>query len=1165
MENSQQFQVLDRHLDLHRHYLLEASAGTGKTFSIQNIVTRLLIECDGNFPPLQLDQILVVTFTRAATRELKARIHANLVKILHLLESWLNFNVIEEGIPDFLKGLIEQGKDSVKAAKKRLQKALFSFDRAQIFTIHAFCARMLKQYAIEGDIGFHAKGNEKSLPNSEILMVMRDFLRTEVHSELYSVNQIEKLLSGDRDQTKLLKAVRNSSDIIELPSYKALFDQFKAIMDDLKKSFSLTSEKLIQDYDAQVDCFKNHSQENKKQTKAKIGRFASLFDKQELVEEDFDQIVQDQLVWPLAFDSKLLKKHLPDSLQLNYPDLTQNLRARLLPIVEQAGDFSVLLARLAKDFKGFLKRYQNEEEKLSPDDFLLKMSEAAIQPSFLKKVQESYTAAVIDEFQDTDALQWNIFRRLFLPEDQTWKGYLYLVGDPKQSIYSFRQADIYTYLAAAQALGPAHCYTLDVNYRSHSTLIDGLNALFDYQNIPSLIPLPKTHTHLTYKPVKAHECALALKEDTKGAVHFFVSNCQEKKFTKLEIQESHFLFPFIINEIIRLKENNQMQFGQFAILVRDRHQAARLCASLDECAIPYVNQRRSSLIESKALQALTDLMHAVLYPKNHSSIKVALGGPLIGWHGHEIYEMQAWESILLAMQNFRQHLMEKGFTSFFDFFLQWRCPHSGKTILERILSREKGLELFQDLQQLADLIIENQNIEWHAPEGIISFLDQLKIWDEDEDERLQRMQDLNAEGVKILTLHYSKGLEFDVVFALGLINRKKNRENLVHKEVEGRRIQTPSSIDEEAFLQHLQECDAEKMRQLYVALTRAKFRLYIPLVQTLFSESLQLGEASALDLFLARFKSDFKSYHELYEQIRFSAHYQPLIDFIIKEGSAYSITYEMLENTLGHPMKLSNPSDNELIFPKPVVLNHQNLFVTSYSGIVHQQEEIAVNVPRDQLYPQDYHPLVKTVHNLPANAETGILIHSLLETCDFQNISHCREESEILPFIKEHIDNTLYQEWGNVLASLIYRTLKTPLKNAKASLCLTELKPYQIYREMPFLFSFDHQLHINCLNNPEGLIKGVIDLAFIHEERYYLVDWKTNWLGANAADYNRENLEKAMHENNYFVQAKIYRKALEKFIKVVDNRPFEECFGGIFYLFLRGMSPESNFGIYAID
>ena len=196
------FNVLDRSLEIHRSYLLEASAGTGKTFSIQNLVVRLLMEPEGEEGPLLLDKILVVTFTRAAARDLKIRIRKNIEEALIGLDGEDGHEAAK--IPDYLKACREKGEQAVHLAKKRLRQALFLFDQAQIFTIHAFCARMLRQFSMESDTGLHMPPGDKPLPQSELFAIVRDFFRTEIRKEKFSPSQLESYLKGDASQNKLM-------------------------------------------------------------------------------------------------------------------------------------------------------------------------------------------------------------------------------------------------------------------------------------------------------------------------------------------------------------------------------------------------------------------------------------------------------------------------------------------------------------------------------------------------------------------------------------------------------------------------------------------------------------------------------------------------------------------------------------------------------------------------------------------------------------------------------------------------------------------------------------------------------------------------------------------------------------------------------------------------
>lgn len=1161
-----QFNVLDRKLSLHQHYLLEASAGTGKTFSIQNIVVRLLIESHDQKEPLLLQKILIVTFTRAATQDLTTRIRANIEQALHFLQSWLHESLIADQIPDYLKACIEKGDDTVKLACKRLQQALFTFDQAQIFTIHSFCARMLRQFAMESDLGLHSLSGDEPLPQSELMTIIRDFFRTEVRIEQFSPAQLEILLKEDPNQRKLLKIIQSHYLLPSFSTFREIYLQFKDHMQALKKSLSLTSKKMIEDFQAQASSYRNYKAgETKAETLAKIIRFAQLFDKEEWSTSDLDGLIRDGMVWNKALDTLLLKTNSLIAKELHYPELTDRLKTTLHLLIEEASDFATLLARMALDCQQLLRRYQQEEEKLSPDDILRKMHKALNQNPFLEHVRASYQAAIIDEFQDTDPLQWQIFRRLFISDPCTWKGYIYLVGDPKQSIYSFRQADIYTYLEAAQILGESHCFSLDVNYRSQSRLVQALNVLFANDHVPQLMSLPKKNLYLSYQPVKASMInGEQIFDDARGSIHFFIADGQLLKKPKLTDLETQIFFPFIAQEIARLKKEKGFAYHQFAVLVRDRHQALRLAEFFDQNFIPCLNQRGTSLAESPALQALTDLIRAILHPRDRGAIRTALGSPLMGWTHEELKNIESMEFILLFIQRLKSCLFEKGFATFFQELLRTISKPNGQTIQEQILEREGGLEFYRDLQQIVDIVIDHQYQEWNGLEGIIPFLDQFKIWEQNDDKRVKRFQDSTRDGVKILTLHFSKGLEFEIVFALGLVNHTGFKEDLIPIELNGQLFLTPSSDKSEEYQRYYEENDAEKMRQLYVALTRAKYQLYIP-VATNFSFDLMRGEASPMDLFLAHLNQPNITSHEvLYERMK-SDLSKNLINFLETIGHKNFMTYSVHQKVLyNHDFSGKNEKKFQFLQePSAISVIHKPLWMTSFSTLSQYVEQKSVeHIPLLQSSPHDFNCLMKNVHTLPANSETGLLIHHILEKITFYDLKKADHMEHVIPFVRPFVQKSLFKEWESVIATLIFNTLKTPLPQVSDTFCLAHLESTQFYREIPFVFPYKKGEGIEEIDFKEGLIKGVIDLLFYHEGFYYLVDWKTNWLGIELEAYESASLEITMKEHSYFLQAAIYTEAVKRYLKLVDPRPFEECFGGIFYLFLRGLQPGKNMGIY---
>jgi exodeoxyribonuclease V beta subunit len=1203
------FNVLDRSLSIHQHHLIEASAGTGKTFSIENLVTRFLVEhSDNDLFPVTIDKILIVTFTRAAASDLRLRIRSRIDQTLTFLAS------PDSDCPDYVLSWMEQGEEFIDQAKKKLEQALFHFDQAPIFTIHGFCSKMLRRYALESKMSLDAVGGEESLPTTELLEVIHDFFRTSVTLDAYSPAQLDILLKGDPDQRKLLNLLRKNSPIVSLRPFSALLPLFQETMHRLKDLFSLTASALIDEFVQQAPSYRNHkSGETKADTLKKIERFAALFDKDSWGTDDFDLLLSDGLTWVDALQPSLIKSKSPPPLR--YPELTAKLQEELYPIIHEARHFPTLLARLAHGCKQMLDRYQQEKERLNPDDLLTKMFDALADEMFSNNVRSLFHAAIIDEFQDTDPLQWQIFRRLFLNHPQEWPGYLYLVGDPKQSIYAFRQADIYTYLAAGDALGKDSTVTLNTNYRSQSSLVHALNTLFSNENTPDWIPLPRLATSLKYQPVNPSPSTPARQfDDSKEALHFFLAD------HKPEECEKNAFFPFIANEIIRLTQTYALPYSHFAVLIKDRYQGARLAAFLNKQNIPFVNQRSGSLADSAAIPALIDLLQAALHPRDISSVKTALGGCLISWSEKQVAQFNetTGSAALLQFYALRQHLLYSGFASFFQHFLQTEWHEDGKNAWERILSQEGGLDLYHDLQQIADVLTEEQQSLQLSPERLISLLDQFAVWEENDDKRSKRRQDSTKEGVQILTLHSSKGLEFGIVFALGLANRSSLKEDLIPAQYGQERVLIP--IDDEsneAYVRYCEEIDAEKMRQLYVAMTRAKNRLYIP-VALHGKKNMHIGEASPMELFLARFRRGpigVGDRESLYARIR-EEDGSALTDFIEQQGKSVGISYSIgAENSPQSPQKAlqtetfslnletavqddkvmqdfelesllmegdhsqkvkalpirsdygskdcvnlsSSTAVSRLKAPPSVSVITLSFTTASFTALASQQQK---QPNRDTPPPHDFQSTDKTQHTLPAGSETGILLHQILEKIPFHAFKELTSAEKSVEWITPFVKGSPLEGWKEAIGTIILNTLKAPLV---PGFCLADLQPSQMYREMPFLFPCEESFELEELETSPGFLKGVIDLIFIWNGKYYIVDWKSNWLGEDFNSYGQEKLEQAMHHHQYFLQANIYSEAWRRYLQLVDPRPFEECFGGVIYLFLRGVTSlnQHSTGIYS--
>ena len=437
----------------------------------------------------------------------------------------------------------------------------------------------------------------------------------------------------------------------------------------------------------------------------------------------------------------------------------------------------------------------------------------------------------------------------------------------------------------------------------------------------------------------------------------------------------------------------------------------------------------------------------------------------------------------------------KGFASFFQHFLQSKCSPEGRTVLET-LAHQEDLSLHRDLIQLAEIVIEYQAKALAPPEGLLTHLRELMTRDPEEDERVKRRQEEAADCVSILTVHMSKGLEFEIVFALGLASGIKREEEVV--QINNKIV--PFDPENSECRQAALENDAEKMRYLYVALTRAKKRVYIPAV-------CEKEGRSPIELF----------FQKLTEEA--SPSLQSVIAVL---ETIQGISYEKSDR---QPQSLRTPPP-EIVYdwafqPSPH-LQWSPETICSFSTL-----NRTVEPDRKEKISLD--SSIKNAHTLPPGITTGKILHRILE-----RIFTAKTQRPAL-IVQEEVQGTHLQGWEDVVAEIVEQTLQIPLSG---SFCLHQISGYP---EIEFAFS-----------HGKSLLKGFIDLVFQINDKYYLLDWKSNWLGNSDEDYTVENMNREMEQHGYFLQAAIYAEALKRHVKLFDIRPFEECFGGAIYIFLRG-------------
>ncbi|MBS0624050.1 MAG: UvrD-helicase domain-containing protein [Verrucomicrobia bacterium] len=688
------FNVHDPDLHILEDHFIEASAGTGKTYTIEQLVKRLIKE-----QGLKLEEILVVTFTRAATFELKQRIRAQLQK----------------------EGLDQQGKES-------------------IFTIHGFCAYALKDYAFETK--FLLENTEATHSTHPIQQIVKDVLKAGL--SFLHARQIELLFAMHRQDSEslvkhLTRLVTCRLSIEKGPSFAELDQIIQA------KLATSSPGHLLEDL----------------QNLAKV--YGQMSDRQkqlkEPIQRSFAEIVEGKWLQSslLLFrpDNRLKRGEDPI---LHHPELIQ----QLILTTQQALDPWAVLASVAECVRQRTEETLKEKEWICFEDLICLMQQAVHNPLYVQAVSQRYKAVLIDEFQDTDPRQWEIFSTLFLHRCP-----LYLIGDPKQAIYRFRQADIYTYLEAKQQL--SNFSSLQSNYRSTKPLVEALNELFK----DLVFPLPRLQSSLPYQPV------LCGKQDEEALLPPLVL---------LQASDEEHLFQKVIKAI---QAHPQLSV---AVLVKDRYQAQRFAAI---CPLPLCLRRSRSILDPSTLECMEQLLAALLYPHDHHALQLLIQGRFQEYTAEHFWD---WHIVLKQ---------EGILNCFYKMF---------RVVGPCFVKQKGGEQLMHDLMHLAEIL------ETRDQEDLLESFDEL-CQEDQEDEKFKGRQISEDQRIQVMTTHVSKGLEFDLVFPVGLALCATEKRDLVY---------CPDSqqltYQEEAWLHYQEELKAEITRQLYVACTRAKKRLYIPVI-----------------------------------------------------------------------------------------------------------------------------------------------------------------------------------------------------------------------------------------------------------------------------------------------------------------------------------------------
>jgi len=1107
--------------------LIEAGAGTGKTWTIAALVLRLLLE-----QHIEIGRILVVTYTRAASGELRGRIRARLVEALAAFAS----GCAEEA---YLHALV--ARHDPQEAIARLKLALESFDEAAIFTIHGFCQRALGETAFAAG---HMFERELIADQGELLAaVARDAWRKEMATA--SAPWAQWLIDHVRGPEGLAKTVAAHVGRIDAGlAVPAATDRLAA-----ETAFAMAAHAVrthwhadkarILDWLAGTKLHKGSYTHDKMQPRiAALGLWLEGEPALLPLPEDCEYFGLEKITAKLnkggqspdhpffaAMDDLLAAA---GRLQAAYESTTR----RLLH------DF-LLTARVE------LAERKRRSGQQTYDDLLVDLArafEGPAGPRLVESLRARYRIALVDEFQDTDPLQLKIFSRLFGAAE--WP--LIFVGDPKQAIYGFRGADVFAYLQARA--GADTGYALLENRRSDPPLLAAVNALFarplpfllDGMTYEAARPAPMARNELRIDD-EAAPLTLWTMQPPEGASHF------TKEAARAIAAEA---VAADIARLLGLSAARRAMLGErtlgggdIAVLVRTHREGDAVREALARHGIPSVSGGGGSVWHSEEAAEIERLLLAIAAPAREGLVRAALATVLLGADAAQLVawlaDDAAWSARLDRFHDDRLLLHERGFMA------MWRRLLRRENVVARVLARPDGERRLTNYRHLAELL---QQVEQDAAlnaeaESLARHLARQREAPEGEESQLRLESD--ARLVRIVTLHAAKGLQYPVVYCPFLwFGREVNRKGwpvLAHRN--GRACLDFGSADIDILRAAAErEAAAEELRLAYVALTRAEHRCIIvwgkvnngarsPLGWLLFGPREEIADEPYAWL------SRWLESHDEVETLRaLEAELDGALKLMPLPTDGAVPMQPASFALVGSPRRFAGR------IPAP-------WRVQSFSSLAARLAEEAETADRDAVaHPGAAPPApsFESIHDFPRGTCAGSCLHALFERIDFQG------HAPVGPVAAAVLESFGYApEWRPVLERLATDVLGSALNGD--GLKLADVPRTERLIELEFAFPLGSQAE------RAGYMKGFIDLVFRHDDRWYIVDWKSNWLEG----YGPEALDGAMRAHRYDLQARIYAAALHRALAVREpHLDWTRGFGGVFYLFLRGMRPGSTDGIH---
>ena len=1194
---SERANAFDARLDA--DLLIEASAGTGKTYALTTLAARLIVE-----ERRSIDQLLIVTFTISAAGELRTRVRRTLQAALRavagpgaavdqqaqeLQERWRRLEIPETD------------------ALNSLDHAIRDFDRANITTIHGFCQRALIEFALHAGIpfSFGVSGDDALAVGAAV----RDFWRRRMVDEpiaLLEYAKSEEFVPNEDTTAWVAGHHAKKQDIRGASSPEDFPEDLRSKRDEWRSA--VRSAQAAWSESDQRGTFLTVANEYQWLSGKLNGQ------RTRTVMDAFDAGAPEELAPDYAgffgsksLASKLYKKNPPPGIELF------DRFERVGEAGEEYGDLWLAgqRRRLLQDARESLHHDTWEDRRLSFDALLVELHRGLAGNNgteLAQRIRSRYPVALIDEFQDTDRLQAEIFGKIY-PGGGAASGRLFVVGDPKQSIYRFRGADVFAYLEAQDRLaGNSQPLSLENNYRSTPGLIRAVNELFAR---PRPFVLPEFEFARS-KPADRRHAELVVQADDDDPTPFQIVLVPREHGTKRNKPDlTRLVAEQTAGEIARLlalgnegsalivsDQNKPVAGGDIAVLVRTGKQGKAVAQALRALGVDSVEMGTDNVFDSAEADALHRLLYALCIDESEYNatplLRGALAADLFGLDMQELARLRddddIWSHWRERARDWADVWQEQGIATLMRHILFAGEPDCSSNLLRY----PDGPRRLTNFLHLTDLLHEAETRRRPSRQGLLDWFRQSRAESRQNDETAQLRLESDENLVKIVTVHRAKGLEFPIVFypfAWDGRSPSTGKNRNVTAEYYDPDRKTPAldlRPSDNAYDRERVEEHADELRLLYVALTRAQCRCVMT-----WAPDGQAEYAPAAWLLHGREGEDCQNPAEALTEnanrvkgLSAGEWRAEVQEFANRTPDAISIrTIDAESSSALRPADAAAAGSLEArTLRRELELIRER---TSYSALsvgvsggANEADHDAVDLPdHDEatVTEEEETPMAPppedgaTIFTFPSGGRSGRCLHEIFER-HLGNSDSANLEQTCAAILSRY---GFQEKWQPVARTLVENSLDTPLSRPGEAGNVFRLSDLERpITEMEFhlpLCAFKRAELRRCLEahdydprlpdgNREinGFLHGYIDLVAQHDDRWYVMDYKSNWLGPDLAAYSAEAIERSMRHHGYHLQYLLYLTGLHRLLRLrLAEYDYERHIGGVFYLFLRGMRPNA--------